>query len=110
MSINVASFNARGLKAYTKRVKVFEYFIEKKCDLIFIQEAHCTIESENLWKSNWTSSGDIVFSHSNDLGGGLMCLTNNKIDFSHITNIIPGRLQKLNATIYGHKVTFYNIH
>ena len=110
MIFKIASFNARGLKANIKRFKVFEYFLNSGCDLVFIQEAHCSKNLENTWKSNWTRNGDIVFSHSIDMGGGLMCLTKSTINFSSIDNIIPGKMQKLRMNIYGQSIIIFNIH
>ena len=51
--LKVISFNAHGLRDNNKRKQLFKLLREKKADIIFIQEAHCTPDVVNLWRNEW---------------------------------------------------------
>ena len=53
MYINLHSFNCRGLQDYTKRRKIFHYMRSLQSDIIFLQETHCDVNDEKLWRSQW---------------------------------------------------------
>ena len=48
MAIKVLSANCQGLGSIEKRLDVFNYLKEKKCDIICLQETHTTKTSERF--------------------------------------------------------------
>ena len=59
-TINIFSFNARGLGNKIKRNAIFEWLHSKR-GIFFIQESHSSPESEIVWQEQW--DGKIFFSN-----------------------------------------------
>ena len=67
--IKIVSMNVRGINEYNKRKKSFA-FLKKKCpDVICIQETHCQIEYEELWKNQ--VGFEIIFSNGTSSSRGV---------------------------------------
>ena len=63
INFNFLSNNVKGMQSSKKRLKQFEYFKSKlkPSGLLFLQEAHSTIDSEKKWKDEFR--GDLHFFH-----------------------------------------------
>ena len=46
----IVSINARGLRDYHKRKQLYRAY-EKKADVVFLQETHCTEDVAKIWKN-----------------------------------------------------------
>ena len=108
--IKFASFNTRGLLNNEKRKTIFQYFKQRDCDIVLLQETHSKRVFEHSWRSEWKLNGSITFSHSETHDGGVLCLFKNKLKDVTSTNIIPGRMQKIKLEINDAKLIIYNIH
>ena len=60
-SINIFSFNARGLATRTKRVAIFLWLKAKGRGKFLLQECHSNANQEHIWKPDW--DGEIFVSH-----------------------------------------------
>ena len=61
MDLKIMSSNVKGLADPVKRKQVFNYFRNKKLDVIFIQESHSSKNKQKIWRSQW--GGSTLFSH-----------------------------------------------
>lgn len=57
MSLFISSINANGLRNVKKRNYFFTWLIEKKYDLICVQETHCTENDIEQWSNEWKDKG-----------------------------------------------------
>ena len=57
MALIIGTINVNGLQNKTKRDRIFTWLIEKKIDLICLQETHCTREEINDWQIEWKNHG-----------------------------------------------------
>ena len=53
-TLELLSYNVRGLKDKHKRYATFSWLREKKCDMILLQETHCHLrKDETSWGREW---------------------------------------------------------
>jgi exonuclease III len=54
MYLNICSVNVNGLRNANKRISIFNWLVEKKFDIILLQETHCRDENESRqWGFQW---------------------------------------------------------
>ena len=99
MSLNIGTFNVKGLASREKRLKIFEFLKQKKFDISLLQEVHCKDVDSNSWRKEW--GGDIFLSGRDSNSKGVGILINPNLDFKCIDykEIIQGRLQVLKLEI-----------
>ena len=51
--LSIASINVKGLGNNRKRREVFNWLRNKRQSIYFLQEAHCTEQNVDLWRSEW---------------------------------------------------------
>lgn len=73
-SFKVVSLNANGLNDPRKRRIVFDHLRQTKADLCLIQETHCTLGTEKIWKQEWGGSTNLI------IGGHYNCCLNPALD------------------------------
>ena len=76
-SINIHSFNCRGLRDRNKRTLLFNWLQQYK-GLVFLQETHCTKNNELTWKQEW--GGNILFSNGTTNSKGVAILIPKSLD------------------------------
>ena len=109
-SINIFSFNARGLANRTKRVAIFLWLKAKGRGIFFLQECHCTINQENLWKQDW--DGEILFSHGESNSRGVAILISKNVDVTVDSSVsdTEGRFLLLVCRIGSTNYTLINLY
>ena len=61
-SLNVITYNVKGMQQKAKRTKIFNYINDKiGSGIVFFQECHSTPDCEENWKKSW--GGNMFFSH-----------------------------------------------
>lgn len=65
----IYSYNCRGLRAQRKRTDIFDFFKEKKVDILCLQETHFTQEMEKTIYTEW--NGNCFFSHGKSNAKGV---------------------------------------
>ena len=106
----IASFNTRGLLQNDKRKSIFQYFKERECDVVLLQETHSKSNLEQVWKNEWFQKGQILYSHSETQGGGVLCLLKSNYKTINEQSIVHGRLQKIVIDINDMRIVLYNAH
>lgn len=107
---SLLSLNVRGLNNLGKRKAVFRWLDKGNFDIILLQETHSTVETEILWKREW--SGPIFFSHGTGNSRGCCMLVRNTLDFSplsvHADN--EGRFLIVKSLIVDDPITIVNVY
>ena len=60
-SLNILSFNAKGLKDEEKRISTLNWCKKQNADICLLQETHSYMEAGKDWARNW--GGPVIFSH-----------------------------------------------
>lgn len=109
-SLNIISYNVRGLRSQIKRRKIMRYLNERKFDVIFVQETHSTVRDCSLWENEW--GGKMYCSHgeSNSKGVGIWLRKNTKIKVLNRICDDQGRYIVLNIEYEGSKYTLVNLY
>lgn len=72
-TINVATFNVRGIRDNMKRRTLFRFFhVHYPFSVMLLQETHSCIDDEERWKTEW--GGNVVFSHGTNRQNGTAIL------------------------------------
>ena len=87
MSMNqdfkLISLNVKGLCNKRKRTGVFRWLKRVNMDIAFIQEAHCTKETEMVWDREW--EGKVIYAHGTSNSRGCLILLRDKLDYEIIS-------------------------
>ena len=110
MSINVCTFNVKGLNDSSKRNQLFHWLKLNKYSICLLQELHCQERTYDIWKKEW--GGDIFLSgnRSNSIGVGILINPELTYTFKEHTNIIEGRMQSLKILLKEKEYIFLNIY
>ena len=76
--LSIASINVRGLGNNSKRREVFNWLRNKRQSIYFLQEAHCTEQNVDLWRSEW--GYEALFSCCSGSSAGVAILFNNNFN------------------------------
>lgn len=109
-TINIASYNLRGIQTELKRRKAFNHFHEKKHDIILLQETHSTRSVERVWRNEW--GNQIVFSHYNSRARGVAIMFRKSLNYTIIQKIIcnDGRYIIIEIEIDGLTCVIVNVY
>ena len=109
-SINIFSFNARGLANRTKRVAIFLWLKAKGQGIFLLQECHSNANQEHIWKQDW--DGEIFFSHgeSNCRGVAILVSKNLDVNIDSITIDTEGKFLLLDCRISNIKYILVNLY
>ena len=110
MSINICSFNVKGLNDSSKRNQLFHWLKLNKYSICFLQELHCQEHTCDTWKKEW--GGDIFLSgnSSNSIGVGILVNSDFTYTFKEYNSIIEGRMKSLKLVIKEKEYIFLNIY
>ena len=78
MSVNIISFNVRGLGDALKRRAIFNYY-KSRADILCLQETHSQESDERIWMNEF--GGDGLFSHGSTSSGGVCILMKKQIPY-----------------------------
>ena len=109
-NFKLVSQNVRGLKTdKVKRETVFNY-LKSKGDIVFLQETHSTLESENLWKNE--CGCEMFFSHGASNSSGVMIFFSNNLEIEIKEQVTDdsGRFLLLKCIVQGTKIILYNVY
>ena len=84
-SLNIITFNVRGLNNYKKRLAIFKYLQNNQCDIAFLQETYSSSEIENKWKSEW--GGQCVYHHGTKHSKGLLIMFRKALDVEIVDEV-----------------------
>ena len=110
MALSSASANVRGMFDMAKRRELFHYYNIKPYQVIFLQEMHCTGQTEPYWRSEWGHNMYLSYGSSEARGAGILI----KSSCQHIVhNLIPdpgGRFVIMDVSFGDFRVTLVNLY
>ena len=109
-NLTLASLNVRLLGSEEKRNSLFKWFLKIKCNVIFLQETHTTVESESVWNRSW--KGPVFFSHGSSNSRGCSILISDNVDFKILSVRADsnGRFIILQGFVNERLLTFVNVY
>ena len=112
-SLNVITYNVKGMQQNAKRNKIFNYVNDKiGSGIVFFQECHSTPECEANWRKSW--DGKMFFSHgsSNSTGCAIAFSKGLNIDINEdkISTDDNGRIIIIEATLDSKKFLLINLY
>ena len=83
---------------------------ERKYDIIFLQETYCTVEVEDIWRTQW--QGKLFSSHGTNHNCGVMVLVRSDLDFNlkSVEVDTQGRYVLMEAVVQGSNFLLVNIY
>ena len=83
---------------------------ERKYDIIFLQETYCTVEVEDIWRTQW--QGKRFSSHGTNHSCGVMVLVRSDLDFDlkYVEVDVQGRYFLAEADVQGSNFLFVNVY
>lgn len=111
MSVNICSFNVKGLAAKLKRDQVFQWLKSNGFDICLIQEAHCKHNLDNtIWSKQWNGEMYLSGNSTNSVGVGILIDCDLEYTFLDYKEIVPGRFQILKLEIESKTIVIMNIY
>ena len=107
--MRIISINANGLLNTEKRRAIFNKY-RPICDIICIQETHCSKELEELWSNEW--GGCAFYSHGTNFSRGVCTLINRNFHCNVLNTYAEkdGRILILEVEKEEKKYTIANIY
>ena len=83
---------------------------ERKYDIILLQETYCTMEVEDIWRTQW--QGKLFSSHGTNHSCGVMVLVRSDLDFNlkYVEVDVQGRYVLVEADVQGSNFLFVNVY
>ena len=108
--LSVVTMNVNGLKNENKRKEMFVYCKKSKFDIILMQETHCEVETQMIWKNQW--GGNIIFSNGTNDERGVAILVNShrQVEIISQDRDDNGRLIIVNVKINNKVITIANVY
>ena len=109
-NFSLVSLNVRGLNNVSKRRAVFNWFENRKFDVVLLQETYTTIHSESLWNREW--KGPIFYAHGSSNSRGCCILIRENLDFK-VKSVLAdknGRYIILQCLVNEEAVTIINVY
>ena len=110
MSIQLCSFNVRGIGSKTKREKVFQWLKEQPYSICLLQESHSSVEFRETWCKEWGSNAYFSGNSSNSAGVAILLKSNTAFNVLNHIEIVIGRLQALFIEINDKPFIIINIY
>lgn len=109
-TLNVTTFNVRGLGHPIKRKRVLTFLKKEKVDIAFLQETHLSNEEHKKLKRDWV--GQAYFSSFTSNKRGTVILIHKKLPFifKEQYSDFEGRHILIRGMLYGQELTLLNVY
>ncbi len=108
--ISIASLNVNGLSDIAKRKQMFTWFKQQDYNIIFMQETHSSVETENIFEKDWGSKIIMNSRSSNSAGVAILFGSNFHVDVKNVWKDSLGRKVLVNIEVDGDKYTLINVY
>ena len=110
-NLRFLTLNVRGLNNVEKRTKVFQWLINAKSDITFLQETYCTEKALTAFKASWTGINEhAVTDSAHSRGVSILFNPKHKVTIENKHASIDGRLLLLNIELNGKFMTLVNVY
>lgn len=108
--VRFVSYNINGLGDTEKRRDIFCYLKNLKCPIVLLQETHCTVEVEHLWRAEW--GGNMICSHGTSASKGVLTLIRKNAPIKVIDTLADseGRWVITDLEIEGTELSLVNVY
>lgn len=110
VDLKILSYNTQGLQTLQKRVDVFEYLKDRKCQIYCLQDTHFAKENEANIIDQWDSN--CIFSNYKSNARGVAILFGKDLDYKVNRKIIDenGNYIIIDITVTGKRFTLVNLY
>ena len=108
VELSIKSINIRGLRNNYKRKSVFDDLASTQCDIIFLQETHCTNELEASWQREWKNK--VIFCNGTAQSAGVALLFKSSLCYKNYLSDNEGRLQIIDIELRSKTICLVNIY
>lgn len=107
--LKILSFNVRGLRDKSKRLKIFNYLKKLRPNIVYLCEAHLLEHESNQIKNEW-GLGEIFINENTERSAGQVILLNGVYDILTHNILVKGRCHSLEIKIKSNKLNLINIY
>lgn len=108
--LSIASLNTNGIADGVKRKQLFTWLKQQDYNIIFLQETHSILDSENKFENDWGSKVILNSYSSNSAGVAILFACNLNVEVKNIWKDNLGRKLLVNIDIDGEGITLLNIY
>jgi len=110
-SIQICTFNVKGLASETKRDRVLCWLNQQKFSIVLLQETHPSSHNDDMekWSSKWDGKCYLSGNSTNSLGVGILINTSCNCKVLEYQEIIVRRMQRIQIEIEENIVNMFNI-
>ena len=110
-NIHMMTLNVRGLNNRVKRNNIFQWIIDNKCDIAFLQETYCTNKLEPILTSDWGGTCvHNVTSSNHSRGVSILFNQNLPVNVIDVHRDRDGRKLLVNIDLFDKTYTLVNIY
>ena len=111
-SIQICSFNVKGLASKPKRDRVLGWLNQQKFSIVLLQETHYSSHTDDMekWSSQWNGKYYLSGNSTNSLGVGILINTSCNCKVLEYQEIIIGRMQRIQIEIEEKILNIFNIY
>ena len=104
------SLNTRGLQNVQKRLSVFRYLKQNKCDIAFLQETYSKAEDEQRWLQQWEGQGYFVHGTNHSKGVAILFRKNLNVTIEDKKLDSKGRFILLKTIVDDYNINLLNVY
>ena len=110
-TLNIGTFNVRGLRDYNKRCKVFNMLNLESFDVVFLQETHCChIKEAKYWGTQYNGKSFWAFGSKKSCGVAILLSSSLKFNVLNFVFDFKGRFLVLDIKINNAEFRFINVY
>ena len=109
-SIKICSLNVKGISTFGKRKEMFYWLKEKRFQIYFLQEVHCTTDQADQWVCEWGYKAIFSGNSSNSTGVGILFNNNFNLEVTKYLADANGRFIIADIKVNNESYTIANIY
>ena len=111
-SVQICTFNVKGLASATKRDRVLCWLNQQKFSIVLLQETHYNSSTDDTdkWSSKWDGHCYLSGQCTNSLGVGILINKSCNCKVLQYQEIIVGRMQRIQLEIEDKVLNIFNIY
>ena len=110
-TLNIGTFNVRGLRDYNKRCKVFNMLNLESSDVVFLQEIHCChIKEVKYWGTQFNGKSFWAFGSKKSCGVAILLSSSLKFNVLNFVFDFKGRFLVSDVKINNAEFRFINVY
>ena len=108
--LHCITVNVRGVREKTKRLALFRWLKQQKCDIALFQETHFTSELEDCINNEWDGKAFHSFGSAHSKGVSIFTKQSSCLNIIDVNEYVEGRGILLNITVDDTALSIFNIY